>query len=253
MFGPRDSSSLSRSARRSRAPGGIVDRRVRRRPLIPWTVRWRSALSRRARSLGLLLICLAALVSAVAPHRAVAAPEHEVLVAARDLPLGTVLAASDLTIVRVAAEAAPAVDAADRSASLGRRLAVPLRAGEYLPAHALVGTDLAAGLPEGRAAVGVRVKDPQTLQLLAAGSRIRVLGRTSEGQRIDVPGTLLWVPGPDGPTSSAGGLVSGSSATDQGQELALVSVSAEQAPELAVAAGEVVLAVTGPDSAGARG
>jgi Flp pilus assembly protein CpaB len=87
---------------------------------------------------GLALMLLGLLV--VLGYSAAASRRTPVLVAARDLPTGAVVHASDLRSSRVGADSdvlAALVSVAQERAVVGRRLAVPVGAGEPLPRSAL--------------------------------------------------------------------------------------------------------------------
>ncbi|CAA9406698.1 SAF domain-containing protein [uncultured Nocardioides sp.] len=117
-------------------------------------------------------VCAAAAVLVgVQATRPPAPPSDVVLVAARDLPSGTVLAAADLTEVAYAAGTAPtSLD----PEPWGRTLAAPLRRGEPVTDLRLVAPALADGYP-GLAAYPVRIPDAGAVELLRVGDRIDVL------------------------------------------------------------------------------
>jgi Flp pilus assembly protein CpaB len=106
-----------------------------------------------------------------------ATPTAQVVVAARDLAAGTVLAAADLRTVPMPAPVVPA-GVARRSAGLvGQLAAGPIRRGEAVTDARVVGPGLAAGLGSGEsAAVPVRLADPEAAALVRAGDRVDVLG-----------------------------------------------------------------------------
>jgi Flp pilus assembly protein CpaB len=92
-------------------------------------------------------------------------------VAAHDLPAGAVLAADDLTRVRVPPGAIPAGLAARPA---GRVLAAAVRRGEPITDARLIGPDLTAGHP-GLVAVPVRLPDAAMAALLRVGDRVELL------------------------------------------------------------------------------
>ncbi len=105
--------------------------------------------------------------------RALAPPPvatRPVLVAAVDLPPGTLLEADDLSEVRVPDDLVPPRPVA---APVGRVLASGLDAGEPVTATRLVGPGLDPG--GGQVAVPVRVPDAQMASLLQVGDRIDLL------------------------------------------------------------------------------
>ena len=162
----------------------------------------RAVLARRR----LLAAALTAVAVAAGVHAVAAPPPAEVpvLVAARDLPAGTVLAPGDLTSAAFAPGSAPAGLAPDAA---GRTLAAPLRAGEPVTDVRLVGPALTEGYP-GLAAVPVRLPDAGMARLLRVGDRIDLVSADPQGGGAsivasDVP--VLAVPDAD-PELGASGL-----------------------------------------------
>jgi Flp pilus assembly protein CpaB len=155
----------------------------------------RAVLARRRLLAGLLTAV--AVAAGLHAARAAPPPEVQVLVAARDLPAGTVIAAGD---VRRAAFAPGSVPEGVARAPAGRTLAAPLRAGEPLTDVRLVGPALTDGYP-GLVAVPVRLPDAGMAGLLRVGDRIDLVsadpqGRSAETIAADVPVLAL----PDTPT-----------------------------------------------------
>ncbi len=155
----------------------------------------RTVLARRRLLAGLLT----AVAVAAGLHTARAAPPAEVpvLVAARDLPAGVVIAADDVRRVGFAPGSVPAGVAQNPA---GRTLAAPMRAGEPLTDVRLVGPALTDGYP-GLVAVPVRLPDPGMAGLLRVGDRVDLIsadpqGRSAETVAADVPVLAL----PDTPT-----------------------------------------------------
>ena len=125
---------------------------------------------------GLAAASVAAGLSAVAPG---AAPTTGVLTAGRDLPAGAVLAPGDLVTARVPQSLVPAGALTDAAAVVGRPVAGPVRRGEPLTDVRLLG---AALLPDGSdVAVPVRLAEPATAALVAAGDKVDVLAASPEG------------------------------------------------------------------------
>jgi Flp pilus assembly protein CpaB len=161
-----------------------------------------------------LLAALCAGGAVLAGLQAVAPPPPatvSVLVAARDLPAGTVLADDDLVTTAFRPGSAPD-SVAGRGRAVGRTLAAPLRRGEPVTDVRLVAPSLLAGYP-GLVAVPVRIPDPGTVGLLRVGDRVDLLvtetdGSAAEQLAADVP--VLALPRDDGDGGPAGGgLVSG--------------------------------------------
>jgi Flp pilus assembly protein CpaB len=165
----------------------------------------RRAVLRRRRVLAAVLTAVAVaagLHSVTAPPP----PRTDVLVAARDLPGGTVLAPGDLTPVPFAPGSVP--DDLVTSTT-GRTLAAPVRRGEPVTDVRLVGPGLADGHP-GLTAVPVRLPDAGMVGLLAAGDRIDLVAADPEGSgaRVVAAGVpVLAVPG--APTDAASDGVTG--------------------------------------------
>ncbi|TDE32768.1 SAF domain-containing protein, partial [Actinomadura sp. 6K520] len=121
---------------------------------------------------------LAALFAAAAAGLALLAlrpgppPSVRVLTAARDLPAGTTLTASDLRRVDLPTAAVPS--GVLRSGT-GRVLATPVREGEPLTDTRVVGDGLLRGYGTGTVATPVRMADADAVRLLHPGDRIDVL------------------------------------------------------------------------------
>lgn len=161
---------------------------------------------------------LAALLTAVAVatgiHAAAAPPPPsvDVVVAARDLTAGTVLAPGDLRAVGFAPDSVPAGASDDAIDAVGRTLAAPLRAGEPVTDVRVVGPALTDGYP-GLTAVPVRLPDAGMVDLLRVGDRVDLVAADPQGGGASVVATdvpVLAVPaaGPDvGATGLPGRLV----------------------------------------------
>src|SRR3954452_2412425 len=165
---------------------------------------------------------LLALASAVGGHQAVdapAAPAQPVVVAARPLPAGHLLARADLALARWPTAVRPAGARSDPSTVAGRRLAGPGGTGEAITRTRLIGADLATGLPAGLVAAAVTLDDPHTADLVRAGDHIDVL-EASRAPELAAPPSLP----PDIRTVTARSLV-----------LAVLPASTEADAELVVA------------------
>jgi len=117
-----------------------------------------------------------------APAGAAPAPVGiPVVVAARDLPAGTVVVLDDLRRIPLPAAAVAAGAARDPAGLLGRTVAGPVRRGEILTDGRFVGPGLAAGLgPQESSAVPLRLADAEAAALVRAGDRVDVLGAPVE-------------------------------------------------------------------------
>lgn len=150
--------------------------------LRPLTQLRRTMLRRRR---GLAAVCAA--LAALAALRAVAAPPAEtvaVLTAARDLPSGTVIAASDVTTRRFLPGSVPSGTEL-RADALGRTTAAPLRQGAPVTDVALVQASLLDGYP-GAVAVPVRLGDAAAAALLRVGDRIALVAAGQDGAPHEV-------------------------------------------------------------------
>lgn len=162
------------------------------------------------------------------------APTVAVWAAARDLPSGSLLAAPDLTRVRLPPDAVPDRAVRDPRELLGRSLAAPLARGETVTDLRVLGEGLLRGYP-GRAAVPLRVTDAATVALLRVGDRVSFVvadpdGRTPAGSLVeDVP--VVAVPREQ----------TGSFATGTPGRLVVVAVPAERATEVAARAATGIL------------
>ena len=146
----------------------------------------------------------------------------EVLVAAHDLPSGTVLADDDVVPQAFPADLAPA-DAA--GAATGRVLAAAVRRGEVLTDVRLVGPARADAVP-GETVLPVRLPDAGMARLLRAGDEVDLVATdpgTGDTAVVARDVTVLATPAgvPDGPAGGAGG--------------ALVVVSASSTEAIAIA------------------
>lgn len=101
-----------------------------------------------------------------------------VVVAARDLPAGTTLAAGDLRVARLPAGLALDSTRARADGLVGRATAVPVPAGLPVVPGLLTSEDLVG--PPGTVVAAVRLADPAMAALLTPGTRIDVLAAAAE-------------------------------------------------------------------------
>ena len=172
-----------------------------------------------------LIAALLAAGAVLAGLRTVARPAPatvEVLVAARDLPSGTVLAGDDVVARAFPVDLAPA---AASGQAAGRVLAAAVRRGEVLTDVRLVGPALTDAVP-GETVLPVRLPDAGMATLLRPGDEVDLVATdpgTGETSVVASDVTVLATPAgvPDGPAGGAGG--------------ALVVVSASATEAIAVA------------------
>ena len=151
---------------------------------------WREllALYRRPLAACLAALSVACALSALAPEHV---PTRTVVVAARDLPAGQAIAASDLALRVLASEALPSDVASDAGEVVGGRLAVPLRSGSPVALASLVGPGLLTGTPPGTVAVPVRPSDAETVSLLSPGQLVDVVLSTGNGYEQPVESAVI--------------------------------------------------------------
>ena len=210
---PRPPSATGRSGDPSGPPSGPPSGRT------PGSTRAglraaRRAVRRRVLRHRRLLAALCVGGAVLAGLQAVAPPPPAtvtVLVAARDLPAGTVLDGDDLVATAFRPGSAPD-GVAGRGSAVGRTLAAPLRRGEPVTDVRLVAPSLLQGYP-GLVAVPVRIPDPGTVDLLRVGDRVDLLVTETDGsaaQHLADAVPVLALPrerSGDGPVS--GGVATG--------------------------------------------
>ncbi|TQL70455.1 SAF domain-containing protein [Nocardioides albertanoniae] len=129
-------------------------------------------------------------LSAARPHP----PDTTTMaVASRDLPVGAVIGAADLTEVETDPSQLPA-DLAETP--IGERLAAPLRRGEPVTDVRLVGPDLTEGRPD-LVAVPVRLPDAEMAGLLRVGDTVDLYATdpaTAETAQVTTDTLILSLP-----------------------------------------------------------
>jgi len=232
----RAASRYPRTPRRSGSAG--------RRPA---AVRFGGWLSRNRRLAVALLLCAAA---AITVHQLTPAPVHTVtaLAAARDLPAGSAMGASDLAHVQVPPDMMAAGFLDEESELAGKQLAAPLRKGQLLTDAQLLGPGLLAGTPPGSAAVPLRMADPSSIQLVSPGQLVNVVLTAANGFDQQAPSEVLAASVPVLWTSGKGGQSGQWLGTAETDGLIVVAASAEQAARLAGAStqGKLFFVLVGP-------
>ena len=190
-----------------------------------------------ARQVAATALTVLALVLALRPSATPAAAGDEtvpVAVSARDLPAGTVLTATDLTIARYPADAAPAGVVGDRQDLLGRVLSGGVRARGPITDARLVGPGVTSLLPAGQVAAPVRLADLAVAALVHTGDRVDVLATVADAPSAEVvaEGALVVAATGAGEAAGAG--------------LLLLAVDDATAARLAAAATTATLTVTLP-------
>lgn len=152
-------------------------------------------------------LCVSCCLRALAPAPARTVP---VVVAAHQLPGGTLLTAADLTVRQVPADVAPDRAVADPAALSGRLLAAPLPTGSVLTELSVVSPALASAAP-GKVLSPVRIPDADLVALLRVGDRVDVVAPASAAGPTGAAGArvvardarVVAIPAPV-PTSSSG-------------------------------------------------
>jgi len=158
------------------------------------------------------------------------------VVAAHDLAVGTVVAASDLRIVQVSPGIVPQAALSDKNQITGETLTAPVPAGLMITSAALAGPDLYSSVPAGTVATPVRFSDPELVQLLRPGDRINVLVTRQAALEVDTAevvarrALVLATPSPE--EESTG--ILGATATNSGN-FVILAVPETQAAALAAA------------------
>lgn len=163
-----------------------------------------------------------------------------VLATARNIGAGQTIADTDVTVVRVAAEAGVAtLPSAQRSSVVGRTAAVPLAAGTLLHTAQL---GAPAWPPAGQAVIAVGVKPGRAPDGLAAGMRVTVLVVPGSGTASGSTGPAAGSP----VVRADATVVSVRSAADQsGAQVVSLVLADSDAMRVAAAIGEPVLALLG--------
>jgi Flp pilus assembly protein CpaB len=184
----------------------------------------------------LVAAALAALTtySAVQVVAPASPPTEPVVVAARDLSSGTRVAPGDVRLAAVDPDLVPRGADAEVSSVVGRVLAAPMRAGEFLTDRRVLGAPLIASYPDEVVAAPVRLQDADVAALLRVGDRIDVY--SSNGDQ-SVPARRVV---------SAASVVALPSAPETGREGALVvlAVSESAAALLAQASATTHISVS---------
>jgi pilus assembly protein CpaB len=152
--------------------------------------------------IGILALALGAFASALAyrivqQHASASQSQgQDVVVAARDLPVGTRIQESDLRAIRLPAEAVPPGSFRHAKSIVARGVVQPISAGDFILSGKLAAENAGSGLPSmippGMRAVAVRVTDASSMTgFLVNGTRVDVLmtgnpGGSNETQTITV-------------------------------------------------------------------
>lgn len=179
------------------------------------------------RGLAVVLFLLAAALAAF-PASAGGEPTSPMLVAARDLPLGTTLRASDVKVIRVPDHLRPSGVLTAPGDATGQELVGVARSGEPLTDARVAGPRTN---PPGTATVPIRLADAGVARLLRPGLRVDVItvGSDESGEEVLASGVrVLTVVDPPAPAREGPG-------GDRDGPLVLLAVQAADAASLAAA------------------
>lgn len=195
-----------------------------------------------ARRIAAGLLAGAALLMALRPSPARPADPQpvgvDVVVAAVDLPAGTVLSRTQLAVARQPRTAVPSGTAPGPEPLVGQVLAGSVRAGEPLTDVRLVGAGLTRFLPAGQVAAPVRLADLAVAALVHTGDRVDVLATPRDAARAEVIASAALVLATDNHPRNP--------SADPGGGLLLLAVDGATAGRLAAAAASSTLTVTLP-------
>lgn len=163
-----------------------------------------------------------------------------VVVAARDLAPGTTITSGDLATATVPAQLLARDAGTDPATVLGRRVVVPLLAGDPVLVRHLLTASLLAGYGPGTVAAPLRLADESALAVLRPGDLVDVIAASSvgsvgsSGDRAAVVAARVRVLLTGSTASSGGGMLSAQT-TGAPPSVVLATTSA-QALEIARAA-----------------
>ena len=196
-----------------------------------------------------LLLCAAASMTV---HQLTPAPADTAtaLSAARDLPAGTAVTASDLVQVRVPPGLLSEGVLSEQAEAAGKQLATPLRKGQLVTDVQLLGPGLLTGTPPGSAAVPLRMADASSIQLVSPGQLVNVVLTSGNGFDQQGPSEVLAAGVPVLWTAAKGGQGGQWLGTAETDGLIVVAATAEQSARLAGAStqGKLFFVLVGPPS-----
>lgn len=153
---------------------------------------------RRLVTAGFVALAVVAFAHVVAPSAPSSAP---LIVAAHDIPAGSVIGTADLRLERADPDLVPSGAATTVEALAGRTVAAPMRAGEPFTDRRVVGRALVGGYPGDVVAAPVRIQDAQAVSLLRVGDRIDVYSASGDqrlpAERVVSDVYVITLPAPD--------------------------------------------------------
>jgi pilus assembly protein CpaB len=201
---------------------------------------------RRRRLIAALLLSAAAALS-VAQLTPPDPDTARVVLAARDLPAGSVLTDADVVLARAAPAIVPESALLEVSDAVSHQVSGPLRKGQFITDASLLGPGLLVGMPPGTQAIPLRLADPSTVKLVQPGQLVDVVISAGNGLEQSVSNRVLaaevpvlWKP-PAAPNATP------LSAPEGTEGLVVVGAPPQQAAELAGASahGKIFLVLTG--------
>ena len=115
------------------------------------------------------------------------------MVAARDLPAGSVLTPADLALVTMPVQAVADGAAASINSVIGQRIALPMRRNEPVTGVRLLDGGLLQALGHGLRAVPIRLADPALAQFVQAGSMVDVYARSEGGAPLGAVASAVTI------------------------------------------------------------
>lgn len=209
----------------------LLPRRHASRPRSPLRPSRRATLRR---ALSALLVCVAVAGLGYAVQARAAPGDLAVLVATRQLPVGSVVAAGDVDVRQLPAGAVPGTAVTDPAAVVGRPVAAVLSEGEVLTVHDVRAGSTLAGQPAGSVAVWLPVPDPAVARALSAGDRIDVLSPV-DGAAVVTEVLVVGASTGEGAGSSSGLLGGGAGGREPGG--VWLALSPDEAGAVAAARG----------------
>lgn len=164
-----------------------------------------------------------------------------VVVAARDLPIGTTLGPDDVRVTRWPPGLAPSQALTTAQAASGRRLSTPLAKGEPVTLTRVVGSELTAGLGADQVASTVATA-ADVSALVHPGDRVDLLAAPADGSETNASGLPASVVARDARVLAV--LARTAEDATTGTTL-IVATSRSNALVLASASGSRILAVLG--------
>jgi pilus assembly protein CpaB len=150
-------------------------------------LRWAYRLGRWPRRLAALICLVLAGLSAITSHRPVPVPASaDVIVAARDIGVGTTLHSSDIRAVRWPLAILPPAALRSGRGAIGSVTSAPMNAGEPITPARLRGNGITTGLSPALVAATVLVANSAAANLIHAGDTVDVLA----GMPVDSDSTL---------------------------------------------------------------